>query len=58
MVRVKNDPARYVTRSKKLPSFEKDAEPSPCRVAERERAYRDAPINEGFYIDYRKQPRR
>jgi hypothetical protein len=56
MARVKNDPARYVTRSANLPGFDRDAEPCPKKIAERERSYLDAPMSDGFYIDHRRRP--
>lgn len=53
MARVKNDPARYITRSGKLPGFDHDAAPCPKKTAEREKSYAEAPISKGFYIDHR-----
>lgn len=53
MVRIKNNPAKYVTRSKKLPSFVSDANSCSRRSAERERSFFEAPISAGFYIDHR-----
>ncbi|MCG7347642.1 hypothetical protein VPH46_09430 [Sphingomonas sp. MJ1 (PH-R8)] len=57
MARVRNDPARYITRSGNLPPFDRDAAPCPKKSAERERSYAEAPISEGFYIDLRRRPR-
>lgn len=54
MARVRNDPARYITRSGNLPPFDRDAVPCPKKTAERERSYQEAPISVGFYIDHRK----
>jgi hypothetical protein len=56
MARVRNDPARYLTRSRKLPSFDREAVPCPNRIEERERGYAEAPISDGFYIDLRRRP--
>lgn len=57
MARVRNDPARYRTRSRNLPSFDREALPCPKKIDERERGYAEAPISEGFYIDLRPRPR-
>jgi hypothetical protein len=56
MARVKNDPARYVTRSANLPAIDRDTAPCPKKIAERERSYLEAPISDGFYIDHRRRP--
>ncbi len=56
MARVRNDPARYVTRSENLPPFDRKAVSCPKRSAERDQSYFEAPINEGFYIDHRRRP--
>jgi hypothetical protein len=53
MARVRNDPEQYVTRSRKLPGFDRNAAPCPKKAAEREKSYKEAPISEGFYIDHR-----
>lgn len=57
MARVRNDPARYVTRSRNLPSFDSESAPCPKKTVEREKEYAEAPINEGFYIDLRRRSR-
>ncbi len=57
MATVRNDPARYRTRSRNLPSFDREAVPCPKRLEERERDYAEAPISDGFYIDLRRPPR-
>lgn len=57
MATVRNDPARYRTRSRNLPSFDREAVPCPKRLEERERGYAEAPISDGFYIDLRRSPR-
>jgi len=58
MAKVRNDARRYVSRSKNLPVFVRNALPCPQKSAEREQSYIDAPINEGFYIDHRRCPRK
>jgi hypothetical protein len=55
MARVKNDPARYISRSGNLPSFDLDVVPCSRKAAARERSYEEAPISDGFYIDHRKR---
>lgn len=57
MARVRNDPARYLTRSRNLPSFDREAVPCSRKSEERERSYSEAPISDGFYIDLRRRPR-
>jgi hypothetical protein len=57
VARIKNDPAKYVSRSKNLPSFDGKAEKCRRRVEERERSYLEAPISESFYIDHRRPVR-
>lgn len=54
MARVRNDPARYLTRAGNLPSFDREAVLSPKKIEERERGYAEAPISDGFYIDLRR----
>lgn len=54
MTKVRNNPSKYVTRAAKLPVAEGDANSCTRRVEERERSYREAPIDKGFYIDHRK----
>jgi hypothetical protein len=56
MARIKNDPARYITRSDKLPPFDREAVRCPKKAAERERSNREAPISDDFYIDHRRRP--
>jgi len=57
MARVKNDSARYITRSGKLPGFDRDAAACSKKIAEREKSYQEAPISKGFYIDHRERSR-
>ncbi len=57
MARIRNDPGKYQTRSGRLPQVE--GRPSPCaqRNAEREEGWRSAPIDGGWYIDFRDRKR-
>lgn len=57
MARVRNDPARYITRSRNLPPVDREAVSNADKIAERARSYVDAPISNGFYIDHRRRPR-
>ena len=58
MARIKNDPARYVSRADNLPKSDREVSSCARRIAERERSYLEAPISEGFYIDHRHKPTR
>ena len=55
MARIKNDPTQFITRSGKLPTFDRDAATCPKKTADREKSYQEAPVNKGFYIDHRKR---
>ncbi len=57
MPRVRNDPARYITRTRNLPTFDREAVPGSKEREERERSYAEAPISDGYYIDLRRRPR-
>lgn len=54
MARIRNDPDKYQTRSGLLPGVKGPPSPSAPRKAEREEAWRSAPIDGGFYIDFRR----
>lgn len=55
MVRIRNDPGRYLSRDAKLPVADPKANACAGRVRERERSAVEAPIDENFYIDHRKR---
>lgn len=54
MARIRNDPDKYQSRSGRLPGVQGSPSPSAPRKSEREEAWRSAPIDGGFYIDFRR----
>lgn len=57
MARIRNNPARYLSRDAKLPAISPILNSNLERVEERGGRFLDARIDENFYIDLRMLPR-
>lgn len=57
MVKIRNNPDGYRTRTRNLPSFDRTGPSCLSKMADRERSYLDSPISDGFYIDHRRPSR-